>query len=68
MENQSVGLISLGGYLPAKDLKRDQATTPVNYLLKHTKLHESYITEIETTGQLPGGIETNYDGWKRTVV
>lgn len=64
MENQSVGLISMGGYLPAKELKEKQAENLVQYLRKHTKLHEAYITEIETTGQLPGSIETNYDGWE----
>lgn len=64
MENKSVGLISLGGYLPAKELKEDQVEKLVKYLRKHTNLHEWYINEIESTGKLPGDIETNYDGWE----
>ncbi|WP_430810752.1 MULTISPECIES: 3-oxoacyl-ACP synthase III family protein [unclassified Carboxylicivirga] len=64
MENKHVGLISLGGYLPAKQLKENQAEKLVQYLRKHTQLHPDYISDIERSGQLPGTIETNYDGWE----
>lgn len=64
MVNKAVGLISMGGYLPAKELTDKQRDALVAYLRKHTKLNEEYIKTIETTGKLPGTVETNYDGWE----
>jgi 3-oxoacyl-[acyl-carrier-protein] synthase III len=64
MKEISVGLISLGGYLPAKDLPETRKCKLVQYLRTYSKLPEEYIISIETTGKLPGSIETNFDGWE----
>jgi|GEM_PF-497398 len=61
---KSAGLISLGGYLPAKAVPEEKCNDLVEYLRKETLLHREYIDEIELTGNLPGRIETNYDGWE----
>ncbi len=62
--NQNVGLISLGGYLPAKPISEAQKKKLVHYLRTNTSLHPEYINEIEQTGKLPGSVETNFDGWE----
>lgn len=64
MMPKSAGLISMGGYLPAKEVPKNKRKDFVEYLRKETLLHPEYIDEIESTGQLPGRIETNYDGWE----
>jgi len=64
MNDLSVGLISLGGYLPAKTISERQKKDLVNYLRTHTELNSEYIDSIESTGKLPGRVETNYDGWE----
>ena len=64
MNNIHAGLISLGGYLPAKDISKNQSHNLVKYLRRHTELNDEYINTIESTGKLPGSIETNYDGWE----
>jgi 3-oxoacyl-[acyl-carrier-protein] synthase-3 len=59
----TVGLISLAGYLPAKPVPQAKKTSLVAYLRSNTRLPEAYIQDIERTGQLPGKIETNEEGW-----
>jgi 3-oxoacyl-[acyl-carrier-protein] synthase-3 len=59
------GLISLGGYLPAKRIAESQIERLVSFLRTETLLGPGYIDRIDATGQLPGSIETNYDGWER---
>lgn len=63
-ELKPAGLISLGGYLPAKPIQEDRVEGFVQYLREHTLLHPEYINEVERTGKMPGRIETNYDGWE----
>ncbi len=60
----SVGLISLGGYLPAKAVPSGKKDVLAEYLRDNTRLPEEYVAEIERTGALPGTVETNYDGWQ----
>jgi 3-oxoacyl-[acyl-carrier-protein] synthase-3 len=59
------GLISLGGYLPAKRITESQKQRLVSFLGTETLLGPEYIDQIGATGQLPGSIETNYDGWEK---
>jgi 3-oxoacyl-[acyl-carrier-protein] synthase-3 len=59
------GLVSLGGYLPAKRITESQKERLVSFLRTETLLEPEYIDQIGITGQLPGSIETNYDGWER---
>lgn len=58
------GLITIGAYLPAKDIAPSEIARLVNFLRKHTLLPEEYIQTIELTGMLPGKVETNEEGWK----
>ena len=60
----SAGLISMGGYLPAKPVPPNKKEDLVRFLRKETLVHHKYIDEIEETGCMPGRIETNYDGWE----
>lgn len=60
----NAGLISMGGYLPAKPVPKNKKDDLVGFLRKETLLHHEYIDEIEETGNMPGRIETNYDGWE----
>ena len=60
----SAGLISLGGYLPAKKVKKDKQKELVDFLSNETLLYPEYIEEIRKYGHLPGKIETNYEGWE----
>ena len=60
----SAGLISLGGYVPAKEVPKKQQNPLVDFLRSETLLHADYIAEINDSGHLPGKIETNYDGWE----
>lgn len=61
---KSAGLISMGGYLPAKEVPKKKRKQLVEYLRKESSLHPEYIDDIESTGCLPGRVETNYDGWE----
>lgn len=61
---KTAGLISLGGYLPAKEVPEKQRKKLVEFLRKETLLYPEYIDEIEKTGCLPGTVETNYDVWE----
>lgn len=61
---RSVGLIGMGGYVPAKKVPNDKCKQLVKFLRKETLLYPEYIDEIEESGHLPGTIETNYDGWE----
>lgn len=63
-EFKSAGIISMGGYLPAKDIPGNKQTQLAAFLKKETLLYPEYIRDIEEKGQLPGRIETNYDGWE----
>ncbi|MDC7239383.1 MAG: 3-oxoacyl-[acyl-carrier-protein] synthase III C-terminal domain-containing protein [Spirochaetales bacterium] len=60
----NAGLISMGGYLPAKEVPASKKENLVKYLRKETLLHHEYIDEIDQKGHMPGRIETNYDGWE----
>lgn len=61
---KSAGIISMGGYLPAKEVPKKKRKQFVEYLRKETPLYPEYIDEIETKGHLPGRVETNYDAWE----
>jgi len=61
---KNAGLISMGGYLPAKPIPAHKKDEMISFLRKETLLHHEYIDEIEQTGCMPGRIETNYDGWE----
>ncbi len=54
----------MGLYLPAKPIagKRKQALTG---FLQETLLPKAYIDLIDQYEQLPGSIESNFDGWER---
>ncbi len=58
------GLISMGGYLPGKEVPGNKLKDLVRFLRSETLLYPEYIDELEETGHLPGRIETNYDGWE----
>lgn len=64
MKFKNAGLISMGGYLPAKEVPGNKCKGLVEFLRKETLLYPEYIDEIESSGHLPGRIETNYDGWE----
>lgn len=61
---ENAGLISIGGYLPAKSIPESQRERLVHFLASETLLPVDYIDQIRITGRLPGRIETNEDGWK----
>jgi 3-oxoacyl-[acyl-carrier-protein] synthase-3 len=63
--SQSAGIISMGAYVPAKEIKGKQKPQLVTYLSKETLLPAEYIEEINNQNQLPGRIETNHDGWEK---
>ena len=60
----SSGLISLGGYLPAKPVLTERLSTLVDFLEQETLLPREYVEALQRTSCLPGSIETNYDGWE----
>ncbi|MHC1706911.1 MAG: 3-oxoacyl-ACP synthase III family protein [Bacteroidales bacterium] len=60
----SAGLISMGGYLPAKKYPEKKLKGLVKYLREETMFPEEYIKQLELSGHLPGTIETNHDGWE----
>lgn len=59
----SVGLISMGGYLPGKEVPTKIREHLAEFLKKETLLYSEYIAEIQA-GHFPGKVETNYDGWE----
>jgi 3-oxoacyl-[acyl-carrier-protein] synthase III len=59
----NAGLISLGGYLPAKRVTEAQRDRLVHFLASETLLPADYIDQIRLSGRLPGSVETNLDGW-----
>jgi 3-oxoacyl-[acyl-carrier-protein] synthase-3 len=61
---ETAGLISMGGYIPAKAVADKKHKQLVDFLQNETLLHSEYIDAIEKYGRLPGSIETNYDGWE----
>ena len=60
----SVGILSMGAYLPAREISVGKKAKLVSYLSEHTLLHREYVEQIDEQGRLPGRIETNDDGWK----
>ncbi len=64
MMPKAAGLVSMGGYLPAKEVPENKRKKLVEFLRKETLLYPEYIDELESTGHLPGSVETNYDGWQ----
>ncbi len=58
------GLVSLGAYLPAKPIPTHKKIGFIEFLRKETLLPEEYIRMMEQSGNLPGFIETNEEGWK----
>jgi len=62
---KSAGLVSLGGYIPAKLLSQTMRNDFCKFLRKETLLNPEYIQEIEEQKHLPGRIETNYEGWEK---
>ncbi|MBX9880181.1 MAG: 3-oxoacyl-ACP synthase III family protein [Candidatus Obscuribacterales bacterium] len=61
---RSAGLISLGAYLPAKEISGKRKDLLLEFLAG-TLLPQSYIEEISKNSKLPGSIESNYDGWMK---
>lgn len=64
MISRSAGLVSMGGYLPAKEVPENKRDQLVKFLKNETLLYPEYIDAIEAHGHLPGRMETNYDGWE----
>lgn len=60
----NAGLISIGGYLPAKRIPESQQNRLVHFLESETFLPVDYIDQIRLTGRLPGSVETNDEGWR----
>jgi 3-oxoacyl-[acyl-carrier-protein] synthase III len=60
----TAGMVSTGGYLPAKEIKDKRIAGLVEYLARETLLPREYTEQIEESGQLPGTIGTNSDGWE----
>ncbi len=63
--SNSAGLISLGGYIPAKKISKEYKLKLVKFLKKETLINNDYINLIKDENILPGTIETNYDGWEK---
>jgi 3-oxoacyl-[acyl-carrier-protein] synthase-3 len=61
----SAGIVSMGAYLPAKKIPPARKTQLLEYLKDETLFPEEYVEQIYEQSQLPGRIETNYDGWER---
>ncbi len=58
------GILSMGGYLPGKEVPAMKRRALADYLRRETELYPEYIDCIECDGRLPGKIESNYDGWE----
>lgn len=61
----SAGIISMGGYLPAKEINGGRKDKLVSFLNHEISFPVEYIEHIDTQNKLPGTIETNYDGWEK---
>jgi 3-oxoacyl-[acyl-carrier-protein] synthase-3 len=61
----SAGIISMGAYLPGEKIPGNRKKELATYLKSKTLFPREYIDQIEEENQLPGHIETNYDGWER---
>lgn len=55
----------MGAYLPGGKIPAGSKQQLIDYLKKETLFPGEYIDLIDEEGQLPGHIETNYDGWER---
>lgn len=60
--NKNAGLISMGGYLPGKDVPENKMDRFINFL-ETTDLHPDYIQMIKETKRMPGKSESNEEGW-----
>ena len=63
--SSAAGMISMGAYLPARKLSSQRKSQLVTYLTNETLLQEEYVKQIDNNGQLPGRVESNYDGWEK---
>ena len=61
----SAGIISMGAYLPGEEIPNGRKRVLATYLKNKTLFPKEYIDQIDERNQLPGHIETNYDGWER---
>ena len=61
----AAGIISMGAYLPGEKIPNGRRIQLATYLKNKTLFPKEYIEQIEEGNQLPGHIETNYDGWER---
>lgn len=61
----SAGIVSMGAYLPAREIRPEKKTGITEYLRNHTLLPREYIERINAEGHLPGAIETNEEGWSK---
>jgi 3-oxoacyl-[acyl-carrier-protein] synthase III len=59
------GLVSIGGYLPAKRISPELKKRLVSFLKTDTLLPPEFIEQIDATGRLPGTVETNEAGWEK---
>lgn len=64
LKTPPAGIVTLGAYLPGKEIVPNNVRKLVNFLKDHTLLPDEYVKSIEQTGKLPGKIETNEEGWK----
>ena len=55
----NAGLVSIGGYLPCKEISPKLKKSLVSFLKTDTLLPPEYIEMIDAEGRLPGSIETN---------
>lgn len=58
-----VGLISLGGYIPAKKISKEYKDKILHFLDAETLINKHYLNSIDDEDKLPGTVETNYEGW-----
>jgi 3-oxoacyl-[acyl-carrier-protein] synthase-3 len=60
-----VGIISMGAYVPAKKISTKEKKELSANLRAETLFPREYVDQIDNQNQLPGRIETNYDGWEK---
>lgn len=58
------GIITMGAYLPGKEILKDDKQKLVAFLKSNTLLPSEYIDDIHQNDRLPGKVETNEEGWK----
>ena len=61
----SVGIISIAAYLPAKAIPEKKCKEFTDYLERNTLLPHPYIEYMRKEFKLPGSVETNFDGWMK---